>query len=84
MTFREVWSILDKKDNEEIEEDHQQGKKKKKRKKENCYSTEIIENPYKSIYKQIYTHVVLLFPEYLCTINRNSQIMKGYAKLFKS
>lgn len=29
MTFREAWSILDKKDAEEIKEDDQQRKKKK-------------------------------------------------------
>lgn len=40
MTFREVWSILDKKDAEEIEEDHLQ---KKTKKKENLSPTEIIE-----------------------------------------
>lgn len=56
MTFREVWSILDKKDAEEIEEDHLQ---KKTKKKENQSPTEIIEIT--SINRN--AHVIPLFPK---------------------
>lgn len=54
MTFREAWSILDKKDAEEIKEDDQQRKKKRK-----ITPSEIIE----ITYINQHLHVIPLFPK---------------------